>query len=290
MLQILEQNVPKYLVYFKRLVFIDYMIFEVETAQELLMEEFNRRVRLNSRYSLRAYATFLGVSSGALSEIMKGQRPLSLKYAIKIAKALGLNTVESRKFISLVQNAKIENNSELIQSAKVIDPSHRKSLKEDVFTLLSEWQNFALLNLIDCEGFVWSSRYISQRLGLTVLEAEKSMRLLIRMGLVVRRSGKVTGVKDYILSPDGISSQAIRKYHKQILEKAIESIEFQNLHERELSGVGFAVDVNLLPQIKKEISAFQDQLLSKYSKGKRKEVYFLEMILFKLTKGNFKNE
>ena len=62
------------------------------------------------------------------------------------------------------------------------------------------------------------------------------------------------------------------------------------MHERELSGVGFAVDVNLLPQIKKEISAFQDQLLSKYSKGKRKEVYFLEMILFKLTKGNFKNE
>ncbi|MFN3696078.1 MAG: helix-turn-helix domain-containing protein [Pseudobdellovibrio sp.] len=88
------------------------MVFEVETAQELLLEEFNRRVRLNSRYSLRAYATFLGVSSGALSEIMKGQRPLSLKYAIKIAKALGLNTVESRKFISLVQNAKIENNSE----------------------------------------------------------------------------------------------------------------------------------------------------------------------------------
>lgn len=266
------------------------MVFEVETAQELLVEEFNRRVRLNSRYSLRAFAAFLGISSGALSEIIKGRRPISLKYAAKIAKALGLTTVESRKLASMVQNTKVEKNSELIHSSRVIDSSHRKNLNADVFALISEWQNFALLNLLDCDGFKWETKYISQRLGLSILQAEKSMKLLIRMGLVVKRNGQVRGVEDYILSPDGMSSQAIRKYHKQILEKAIESIEFQSLQERDLSGVGFALDPANLPQIKNEIAAFQDQLLAKYSKGKRKEVYFLEMILFKLTKGNFTNE
>jgi hypothetical protein len=37
-----------------------------------------------------------------------------------------------------------------------------------------------------------------------------------------------------------------------------------------ISGVGFAVDPKNLPSIKKDILEFQDQIISKYSKGKRK--------------------
>jgi hypothetical protein len=40
--------------------------------------------------------------------------------------------------------------------------------------------------------------------------------------------------------------------------------------------------------IKKEIGQFQERLIAKYGKGKKTEVYFLEMVLFKITqeKGN----
>ena len=282
----MEHNVPKILAITQHAVFYINMVFEVNSARDLLQEEFDRRLRLNSRYSLRSFSRLLGISSGALSEILKGTRPISLKSAAKMAKALGLTTVESRKFVELIQNDKLKTNEIDAHSLKVIPDANRKNLDQDMFALVSEWQNFAILNLLDCADFKWDVKHVSLRLGIPIQQAKESMKLLIRLGLVVKRGQQIKGVDDFILAPEGISSRAIRKYHKQILEKAIESIEFQNIHERDLSGIGFAVNPMQLPQIKKEISAFQEQLLSKYSKGKRTEVYFLEMILFKLTKGS----
>jgi len=285
-LQNLEQNAPKKLVLKCKTVFDDIMIFDAETAEEFLQEEFNRRVRLNSRYSLRAFARLLGISSGSISEILKKQRPISLKNASKIIKALSLTTVEGRKFIELVQIARIDKNDVVTQNVSTVAFNiKKKNLDQDTFALVSEWQNFALLNLLDCEGFQWKRKYIAQRLGITVYQAKFAMDLLIRLGLVIKRNGQINGAENYVLSPSGISSQAIRKYHRQIIEKSIEAIDFQGVEERDFSGVGFAINPTHLPQIKKEISAFQDQLVAKYSKGKKQEVYFLETILFKLTKG-----
>jgi hypothetical protein len=67
------------------------------------------------------------------------------------------------------------------------------------------------------------------------------------------------------------------------MEKAIGALETQTSAERDFGGCGFAVDPAQLPAIKKDLSDFQDTLLAKYSAGKKTEVYFLEMALFKLT-------
>ena len=112
------------------------------------------------------------------------------------------------------------------------------------------------------------------------------MKLLLRLGLVKKRGEGVECAHDFVLSPDGIPSAAVRAYHRRMLEKAIEALELQNLGERDITGLGFAVDPAHLAKIKKEISEFQDQLAAKYSKGKRREVYFLETALFRLSQGD----
>lgn len=285
-LQFLEHIVPKNLVLRKRLVDIEQMIFEASSASQFLQYELNRRVRLNPRYSLRAFAQTLSLSSGALSEILRDQRPLSLKSATKIAKALGLSSVETNRLYELIDDRKKSILiNEIQNSTSSLSKIRQKKLTEDTFHLISEWQHFAILNLLDCEGFKWKASYIAKRLSLTQVQAQMAMNLLIRLGLVYKHGENYKGVEDYVLSPTDISSVAIRKYHRQVLEKAIEAIEFQSVNERDLSGIGFAIDPLRLPQIKKEISVFQDQLIAKYSKGKKQEVYFLEMALFKLTQG-----
>jgi hypothetical protein len=67
------------------------------------------------------------------------------------------------------------------------------------------------------------------------------------------------------------------------LNKAIEALETHPVDERDITGIGFAVDPKHLPAIRKEISDFQDRLIAQYSKGKRTEVYQLEMALFRLS-------
>lgn len=75
---------------------------DTKTAAEYLMMIFNERKDKNPRYSLRAFARSLGVSSGQLSEILSGKRPLSHKLARRIAIALALTEEESQKLIFLV--------------------------------------------------------------------------------------------------------------------------------------------------------------------------------------------
>jgi uncharacterized protein (TIGR02147 family) len=260
------------------------MIFEVDSVQTFLRQEFRRRVTNNPRYSQRAFARNLGLSPGALSEIMHDQRPLSLKTAMKIAKSLGFNAVETKRLYELTD---VEKRKSLIEKTTSLEADRfsLKHLDEDTFYLVSEWYHFAILNLVECDDFRWSATYISKRLGLTQAQAQMAMELLLRLNLVRRKGQSVESTQDYLLSPSGIPSEAIRKYHRQMLEKAIQALDLQNVEQRDISGVGFAFNPKQLPQIKKEISDFQDQLATKYSKGKRQEVYFLEMALFKLTQG-----
>jgi uncharacterized protein (TIGR02147 family) len=261
------------------------MIFETDSVQTFLAQEFSRRVRLNPRYSLRAYSRALGLSSGALSEILRDRRPLSLKAAAKVAKSLGLNGAETKRLYQLVEADKRKTFDVPVSNSEPGIQLEQKLLDEDTFQLVSEWHHFAILNLLDCEGFVWKASYIAKRLGLSITQAQMSMSLLLRLGLVRQKGLQIKASQDYVLSPSGIPSAAVRKYHRQLLEKAIQSLEFQSVSERDVTGAGFALDPARLPQIKREISEFQDQLIAKYSKGKKHEVYFLEIALFRLTQG-----
>ena len=255
--------------------------------QALLQKEFERRVQVNPRYSLRAYAKALNISSGALSEFLRGQRPVTLKMAVKVAKVLGLSSPESSKlFLALETQKRQALAPDLPQSESESRTLAQTQLSDDTFRIIADWYHFAILNLMDCEGFVWNSSYIAKRLAISQSQARLAMELLLRVGLVHREDGRVVPAKEYVLSPSGVSSSAIRSYHRQILTKAIEALELQNVEQREMNGVCLAVDPKKLRQIKSEISDFLDGLATKYSTGKRQEVYFLETALFQITQGN----
>lgn len=252
------------------------MDMETDSAPHFLREEFDRRVRANPRYSLRAFARDLGTSAGALSEVLRGRRPLSHKVAGRFVKALGLGRAEANVLYSFIESVKRSENGR---------DTDRRQLNEDIFHLLAEWHHFAILNLMDTEGFLWEAGYIAKRLGLTKAQADLSMRLLLKLGLVKKSGSLIVPAHDFVLSTDDIPSAAVRAYHQGILEKARQALDLQSVNERDITGIGFAVDPAHIPRIKKEISDFQDQLSAKFSRGKRREVYFLETALFRLSKG-----
>lgn len=262
-------------------------ILEANNIQDFLSSELTRRVKVNPRYSQRGFARSLGLSPGELSEILRGKRRLGLKAALKVASALGLNSVETKHLVHLTQVEK--SRSFNLETALTAEPAPLKSseLKEDMYLLLSEWFNFAILNLMDCNDFHWNAIWIAKRLGLTRMQAQVAMDRLLRLGLVKKDeiTGRMVGVQDYVLTQADVPSEAVRNYHRQLLQKAIQALDLQPVNEREISGIGIALDPAKLESIKKEISEFLDKLAAKYSKGKRSEVYQLEMAFFKLTEG-----
>jgi uncharacterized protein (TIGR02147 family) len=260
------------------------MIFEYESIPGFLEAELRRRIQTNPNYSLRAFAQSLKLSPGALSDILKGHRGLGLKVTPRVAQALGLNKTEAKHLVFLAQKGKLNGVQSAIENSKLA-PKEERLLSEEVFALVSEWYHFAILNLIDCKGFQWKATWIATRLGISRAQAKMAMDLLLRLNIVTRKNMKYLANDSHITSETDIPSHAIRKYHRQILEKAIYSLDSQELGERDISGVGFAFDTSKIQDLKKDIADFQDKILAKYSHGKKTEVYFLETALFKLSRG-----
>lgn len=105
---------------------------EVKTAADYLISIFNDRKEKNPRYSLRAFARSLGVSSGQLSEILSGKRPLSHKLARRISIALALTEEESHKLIHLVSQQ-----SQFLESAG----TNSRHLSDEEIALMAIAQN-----------------------------------------------------------------------------------------------------------------------------------------------------
>ena len=267
------------------------MILKSKTVKEFLKAELDRRMKVNQRYSQRAFAKSLGLSPGELSELLREKRTLSLKSALRISKAMGFNSTETKYLVHLAQldKSRRDGESDLLETSLEEQVMDHGTLSEDVFHVVSDWFYFAILNLIDCEGFEWDASYISGRLGITKVEAQVAMDRLIRMQIVVKNeAGRYHGAKDFVLSPSGVPSEAVRNYHRQMIKKALYALEMQPVQDRDISGIGFACHLEDLEAIRKEISEFQDQLASKYSKSRSKtvtDVFHLEVALFKLTQG-----
>src|SRR5690348_4546236 len=69
-------------------------------ALVLLRQKLEEAKIRNSSWSQRAFAKKLGLSSGALSEIMTGKRPLSMKARKKIIDRLQLSPDERRRLLA----------------------------------------------------------------------------------------------------------------------------------------------------------------------------------------------
>ncbi|NOT80424.1 MAG: TIGR02147 family protein [Bacteriovoracaceae bacterium] len=256
-------------------------MFEYENYLDYLNDELVRRISVNRAYSLRSFAKSLGLSSGELSEILRGLRKLSAKSALKISKSLGLTSRETKHLLSLVQNGQGLQGEEK-------KPYQELKVNFDQFDIVSEWYHFAILNLADCKDFRWSLSWIAKKLNIKTFEVKVAIDKMVSVGLIKSKISKNGDIiysvsDDYVMSQEGIPSKAIKNYHKQILLKAIDSLEFQSVEERDISGIGMAVNKSDLEYIKKDISEFQNMLIEKYSKGKKERVYQLEVALFALS-------
>ena len=115
---------------------------EIKTAADYLIYIFNERKEKNPRYSLRAFARSLGVSSGQLSEILSGKRPLSHKLARRISIALALTDSEGQRLLQLV--------SQQSQFLDIASP-HARQLSDEEIALMSIAQNLDTKSKLNLE-------------------------------------------------------------------------------------------------------------------------------------------
>jgi uncharacterized protein (TIGR02147 family) len=254
--------------------------------RDILKDKLSERCQKNGKYSLRAFARDLEFSPQRLSHVLSGRHGLSPEAAEKVAINLGMNPEEVKFFCALVQEkharSKVVKNmaKEMLHTIK----SQYKDLSLEHFKVISDWYHFAIMELTLIEGFSSDVKWISKALGITEIETKMAIERLIRLTLLEKdKQGNLTLTGQFFADPKGTPSQALRNFHRQLMEKATQSLEFQKIEQRDIASVILAIDEDDIPRAKEMIKKFRTKFDNEFSASKRKtKVYCLGIQLFSL--------
>lgn len=246
--------------------------------RETLQLELNRRRALNPAYSLRAFAKNLGVSPAQLSQLISGKRKLTAKAASKIADRLSLSPFERMQLVESVAKAEASPKSAIALA-----------LEEEAFRFIADWYHLAILSLLELPQAKAEPRWVAKRLGISALVASQALNRLKTLNLleVSPRGFKLTA--EALRVTPVARSQAVGKYHQQVLAKASAAIDEVPIEQREICSLTLALDPRDVPKAKARISEFLRGLSAVLESGEKKAVYSLAVQLFPLTKES-KNE
>lgn len=242
-----------------------------------LQEEFQKRHATNSRYSLRAFANSLDLSPATLSQILSGKRAVTKKTVLKIAKNLDLT---SRQTLQLGRSV-------LPREILEQDPGndeHFDMLADDQFALVSDWQHYAILSLGWLKQNQSTPTWVAKRLAISNTQAAEGLSRLERLKLIeIKPDGSFVRTAKPITTQTDIPSEAVKKYHRQILELAKEKLDKIPVAKREYNTVTMAIDPSLLSTAKEMMKQFRRDLSTELERGDQREVYALALQLFPLT-------
>ncbi len=259
---------------------------------EMLRRALVNRVSRNPSYSLRAFARDLGVSHAYLSMVLSGKRPVPVKRAFHFSQTVGLGQEETLAFLASCRKAHFDAKPELAKPASPKEPRAVTGdeffrVQLDQFKVLSEWYHLAILDLTLLDGFEPSERWVADRLGLTLEEVRGAVARLKRLGLLSITRGRWIKRHKTIAVPTAQSHQAVRRFHQQMIEKALEALSSgtqEDFERRDITGTTMAINPARLAEGKKRIQRFRRSLLKYLTRGECTELYQMNVQIFPLTK------
>jgi uncharacterized protein (TIGR02147 family) len=256
-----------------------------DTLRRTLVE----RCQRNPRYSLRAFARDLALDPARLSDVLNGKKGISRAVALQLASRLGMSTGETELLCDQVDS--LHARSRAVREAAVLRVAERrkarpreKSLTLDTFHVVADWHHFAILQLLKLPRCRSHPEWMARALGIRPVQVTEALERLERLELVEREGDRFKVTQDYVSSPDGVPSEAVRKFHEQVLKKALEALYTQPVEERDFLTTLFPVSSEDLPTIRTRIRAFHRALCDEFADHPGVDrVYSLSMQFVHLT-------
>ena len=268
----------------KDLKYMEVKLRNFEDPKEWLQQEWVFRREKNAALSLRSFARFLRISPGRLSEILSGKRKISLEMAERICERLAFAPELKTAFIASVIKKQYRNLPKTVkEKTDDVDPKYQQ-LTVDAFHVISDWYHFAILNLRDCEDFVCDEAWIAKRLNIGVGEVRLALARLERLELIEWKQEEWFRTYANLTTTHDVKSAGLRKGHREVLQKAIDSLEAVDVELRDITNMTMAINLEKLSDAKAMITRFRRKLAKFLESGKgRTEVYTLAVQLFPLT-------
>ena len=217
---------------------------------DFLHSKYLERQQRNAQYSLRSFSRDIGISSGRLTNLLKGRD------------IPGDETVE--KFFAIFNVAEEERFKlkKIIYSQKYLrrGSGFSKQLNEEEFNRISDWKTWSVFTMFQSSDFFPSSAWFSQKLKLSVEEIDVSLEKLLGTGLIVQTEEFYELVCESVTTTNDVPSTAIRKFHKEFIPVGVKSLDKVPVDQRDVSSLTFCIDKNMLPEYKKALTEFRAKL------------------------------
>jgi len=149
---------------------------------EKLKREFEARREKNSRYSLRAFAAFLGTDHSTLSQILRAKRPISAKQVRGWGEKLGMTTEETAVYVA----------AQYVPDASTGRGQERlRHWTAEAMAIVDDRIHWQILRLLHSRSFQADCRWIAAEIGTTVDQVNLALSRLLRLRLLeMAPSGK----------------------------------------------------------------------------------------------------
>lgn len=257
--------------------------------KSLLLRELARRIEKNPRYSLRAFARAVQVDPGNFSRFLAGKAFLSSSKVNNLLTHLNLNPEEKDLFLRSIMDEQ--------NKRKLLEPNLRfykskiqdritSSLDVDLFNVIGNWYYPAILELTFVDNFDSSPKWIAKQLDISEAEAASAVDRLLGLKLLKYKDGRLVKTDNAITNTKDrqVTTSALRRLQKQILEKAIVALEEVPIEDRNQVSMTMAIDPEKIPMAKQIIGDFVNQLCAAISNGPNRRVYQLSTSFYPLQK------
>ncbi len=242
----------------------------IDPGRILLERIYSERRLRNPSYSLRAFSRDLEISPATLSQVLSAKRTLSKQSVLKVADRLCLTPSETKELLST-------------SGRRASHKTEREILDDDVFRVISDWYHFAILSLARTKNCRANPAWVGKRLGISAAQARSALLTLEKMKLVEVKGKNLLRTSNPITTTQDIPSSALRKFHKQHLELASQSLEKVPTEKRDVSTITMAIDPKNIDRAKRMIAKMRDRISKVLETGKITEVYTMAIQLFPLT-------
>lgn len=241
----------------------------------LLQTELIRRCQNNPKYSLRAFANNLGISPANLSLILNKKRPPSQKTIDKILRCNTIASFSKGMITADLMSAREDN----------------ENLSLDDFEKINSWKAYAILGLLKTKSFNSNVTTISARLGLTTVEVKYLIELLIKSSLIEKSGSTLKRSKGPIRINNKVSSANAKVFQRELVIKALESMENEPFENRDLSSITFVMSRDKMEIAKAEIRKFRLKMAQLFEQDPTADdVYSLTVQFAPLTKPNLRGQ
>lgn len=264
-------------------------IFQFDEYREFLRSFYDCEKERNPNYSYRYIAQKIGFKSSFLSRLFKKESHLALDKITPFAELMKLSPKESAYFEAMVRFGRAKSEPErekwLEELNRVRGVSFKTIQQQDEETFFSRFYHMVIRSLLGIHRF--TERDYSKIAGMvipsiSVAQARESVALLMRLGMVVLNDDGFFEVTDrYISTSEKWSAPAIHDYQLHNIDLSRAALENLAKEERDISTVTFTIDRSRMPELRKKLNEFREEMLRFSEEGTNDdEVLHLNLQLF----------